>query len=115
MIDLSDSNSVLQQHLLSDDELQEAGSLSYNIIRTVACGRYTARFLVNGEVWSFDLATTASGKKEFTVSGVEHSLLGSNLLRFVFHRAAEAMLATRLGHEEWAEKQRAKTRSKQAA
>ena len=101
MSSISLSDAELRVHVLPDHLIYEAEGASFETIRLLSCGRYSARLMVGKEIWHFSLCETANGERELSVCGFEHSEMGSAIWRLAWHRAAERMLAVRQGHLEY--------------
>ncbi len=99
----SPSQMKLREFVLTDEQLLDAEEQFPGIIRLSMATRNKARVLVEGSAWDFSMDESRAENPilQLTVRRWNRDGAVPPLLRdFVYHRAAEAILAARVGHEE---------------
>lgn len=95
---------LLREHLLPNEQLVDSEVEHAGILRMIAAGRYGAKVQVDERTFlEFDLIEGPHGEERFTVTDHRGYTpeVKAWLLLLAWHRAAEAMLAVRRGHEEY--------------
>ena len=94
-VDRYDTDDLLRMRLLSDERLTLTEIAYPGSVRVHASGRYHARVDVYRTTYNFSIKELPDGERELV--GTFHEL-DTLLNDYVWHRAAEAMLAHRRGH-----------------
>ncbi|HVV15425.1 MAG TPA: hypothetical protein VHD55_03445 [Candidatus Paceibacterota bacterium] len=103
MSSTSPSQVKLREFILTDEQLFDAEERFPGIIRLYLATRNRARVLVEGHAWEFSLDEPSADNPVLLLVPRQWNRKESitpELWTLVWHKAAEAILAARVGHEE---------------
>jgi len=104
MIITSPAHDTLREYMLTDDELIGAEKEFPGAVRIYKATRNHVRVLVHGTAWNFTLDESQENDMKFQLESNGHNdknQVHPVLWGLIWHRAAEAVLAVRKGHEEY--------------